>query len=614
MLLKGTLPTDPHYGPTLPLMGTTSPSSPLPFLSESTVDSAVLLTFLHGVALYYQSSGTASLEAVLRPYFDALKYSTSRTKFPDCDLSLPSSSYHLGWFTHYHSSHLTRSPHLLTQHFKSLAMAKSGPFTLSLHRKYLQSVTSFTKVFHSALPADPPRSLKDFKDLTSLSVHPSYAGVHAKSLQSGADSLDSFAKLTYESEDVTLRLPPPVPPSGPSSPTTPKRPASPALPLKAKSTFLKCPPTCLSPPCAKAEHSVRVRDQPCQLPGCPAPTLAHKTRTCMTLHDRDSTQALCATPVPFPYMPLCARSLSTPLHPARHPSRAHRVSCRLSSSSRAPSPPALPAVKLGTGASVFASPAPLSSDPTTPTHNLTEVSDGSHVPATGSSMVGPSPLLVAPSLSEALLPQSAVEARGALTVLLGGQLQLLSTATSQPLLGATRAASPVMSTSASSGEYFLPAVPCVLSYLRALLLLHVSALHPELLLLLATTLPSSAVLEILSCTGMLLSTMRVKSALPTLLSTNLLLDFLLSLLSRLLASTSSVFLAVSAALLLPFSSPLVPHPKPLLLLHLAIRSTLTSPSHLAPPTLPLLLVSKLLVGTLMPLVPPTLAPAVHSLF
>ena len=205
-------------------------------------------------------------------------------------------------------------------------------------------------------------------------------------------------------------------------------------------------------------------DQPCQLPGCSAPTLTHKTRTCTALHDRGSTKALCATPVPLHYLSPCARSPSKPTSFGRSPRRAHRASCRAPSACTtfphpAHPPSALPGVKLGTGASVFASPVLLSSSPATPTHDLAEVADGSHVPVAGSSLAGSSPLLTAPPLSEALLPQSATEARGALTVLLGGQLQLLSTASSQPLPDATRAASPALSTTASSGEYFLPACP-----------------------------------------------------------------------------------------------------------------------------------------------------------
>ena len=179
----------------------------------------------------------------------------------------------------------------------------------------------------------------------------------------------------------------------------------------------------------------------------------------MLLHDRDTAQALCATAVSLPCMPFCARSSSKPTFFDRPRSRAHRASRRTPSSRDGLRSSSLPSVKFDTGASVLVSPVPLSSDPTTPTSDLTEVADGSQVPTTGSSMAGSSPLLTAPSFSEALLPQSATEARGAFTVLLGGQLQLLSTASSQQLLDATRAASPVTSTSASSGEYFLPARP-----------------------------------------------------------------------------------------------------------------------------------------------------------
>ena len=63
---------------------------------------------------------------------------------------------------------------------------------------------------------------------------------------------------------------------------------------------------------------------------------------------------------------------------------------------------------------------------------------------------------MAPAFREALVPQSTVEATRALTALLEDQLQVLSTASNQPLLACTRVASPATSTSASHGEYFLP--------------------------------------------------------------------------------------------------------------------------------------------------------------
>ena len=76
------------------------------------MESAVLLALLCDEPLHFTQSGTTSLDTTLSPHFDALKYSTNRTKFPDCDLSFAESSYHTGWLVYYHSSHLTRSPHL----------------------------------------------------------------------------------------------------------------------------------------------------------------------------------------------------------------------------------------------------------------------------------------------------------------------------------------------------------------------------------------------------------------------------------------------------------------------------------------------------------------------
>ena len=197
VLVKGNLPSDPTYGTHLSLLGTTSPSSPLPSVSENAVESVTLLPLLCGVSTYCTHSGTTSLETTLRPHFDALKYSTSRIKYPEYGTHATDSSYHTDWFTHYHSTSLARSPHLLTQQLKALVVTKSTVFSLAAHRKYLQSA-QLAKTYHPVLSVDPAKSLKDFKDLTSLSMSPSCTGECAKSLQSGADTLDSFTQLTYE--------------------------------------------------------------------------------------------------------------------------------------------------------------------------------------------------------------------------------------------------------------------------------------------------------------------------------------------------------------------------------------------------------------------------------
>ena len=137
VFVKGTPTGGPTHGTHLPLLGTTSPSSTLPSASDSTVDSVVFLPLLHGTSAYYTHSGTTSLESTLRSHFDALKYSTSRAKYPECGTHATGSSCHLGWFVHYHSTSLARSPHLLTQQLKTLVVPKSATLSLAVHRKYL---------------------------------------------------------------------------------------------------------------------------------------------------------------------------------------------------------------------------------------------------------------------------------------------------------------------------------------------------------------------------------------------------------------------------------------------------------------------------------------------
>jgi len=471
VFMKGIPSTDPNYPATLSLMGIINPLNPIPCVQENIVDSIPFVTFLQAMAEYYTNNGTASLESILRSHFDALKYSINKIKFPDYDISVSDTSYHLGWFMHYNNQFLVRNPHLLIQHFKTLAMAKSQIFSLNAHRTYLQSVIQFFKIFDPVLSVNVEKSFKDFKDLISLNLQPNYVGAYIKQLQTGCSDIKSFIQLIYEHEDTIIRLPPPtavVPPLVPRD-SKDKQLSPPVVPQpfqkkpnKGKSVFLRAPSYCLNPLCAKAEHSVRLCDQPCQLPGCPAPAFAHKARTCMILHDRDSAQALYATSVLNLPMSICTpfSPKSTPF--ARLRKRIHRVSrgpplqCSVQSCPALPSS-VLPAIKFDTGANVFVSPVPLSSAPITQIHDLIEVADGSCVPITGSSLVGSSPLLLAPSFSEALIPQSTIEHRGAFTVLLDGQLKIFNIATNKPLLEAVCAACPVLSTSANNGEYLLPA-------------------------------------------------------------------------------------------------------------------------------------------------------------
>lgn len=456
--MKGIPAMDPNYSATLSIMGILNPLNPLPRVQENIVDSIPFVTFLQSMADYYINNGTASLESVLRPYFDALKYSINKLKFPEYDLSVSDVHYHMGWFMFYHNHHLIRNSHLLIQHFKTLAMSKSSVFSITEHRRYLQSVIHFFKIFDPILSVSVDKTFKDFKDLISQNMQPNYIGAYIRQLQTGCHDIKSFLQMIYEHEQTIVNLPAPVvsPPAKVPHPVV--SPQSQKQLHKGKSAFIRPPSHCLNPPCAKADHSIRICDQPCKLPGCPAPSFDHKARTCLLIHNRDTSQALYANSVFSSPMSLCAPSSYKPHHFARIRKRIHRVS----RGPPLPSCPALPssvlpAIKFDTGANVFVSPIPLSSAPITPIHDLIEVADGSCVSITGSSAVGSSPLLIAPSFTEALLPQSIIENRGAFTVLLDGQLKIFNIATNKPLLEAVCAACPVLSTSASNGEYLLPA-------------------------------------------------------------------------------------------------------------------------------------------------------------
>ena len=99
-LMRGTSPGHPLCGSTLPTTGTHNTSSPLPSTSESTVDSVTLLQLLCGVSLHYTHSGTTSLGTTLHPHSCALKYSVSRAKLPEYDLTVPTPPHHTGWLAH----------------------------------------------------------------------------------------------------------------------------------------------------------------------------------------------------------------------------------------------------------------------------------------------------------------------------------------------------------------------------------------------------------------------------------------------------------------------------------------------------------------------------------
>ena len=129
IFMKGISHADPLYGSTLSLMGLTNPSNPLPIVSEQIVDSVDFLSFLYDMSIYYTHNGTTSLDTILRPHFDALKYSINRIKYPEYDITHIDPYYHIGWFIHYHNNNLVRHPHILIQHFKTLHMAKSNVFS-----------------------------------------------------------------------------------------------------------------------------------------------------------------------------------------------------------------------------------------------------------------------------------------------------------------------------------------------------------------------------------------------------------------------------------------------------------------------------------------------------
>ena len=264
------------------------------------------------------------------------------------------------------------------------------------------------------------------------------------------------------------------------------------------------------------------------------------------------------------------------------------------------------------------SPVPLSSEPAVPTHGITEVADGSTVPTTGSPAVGCSTLLTAPTLREALAPQSAIEKSCAFTVLHAGQLQVLSTASSQHLLDAARVATPAVSTSATHGEYFLPS-GTLLPFLPT------APCHPPP--------PSShagAATKTASTARYYASKLSnlkdlalywhtaLEHASEERLTHTARHQLVPGLPAQLTAPATRKYFKrlriVSAVLLLHFSSLLTLLPSHLLPPRLVTPFTLTLPSRLALLTRRPLLVLKLLAGTRMLSVLPILVPAVHSLF
>jgi len=210
--MKGIPDSDPNYPATLSIMGIINPLNPLPRVQENIVDSIPFVTFLQSMADYYINNGTASLESVLRPYFDAIKYSINKLKFPEYDLSKSDVNYHMGWFMFYHNHHLIRHSHLLIQHFKTLAMSKSFVFSITEHRRYLQSVIQFLKIFDPVLSISKEKTFKDYKDLLSHNVQPNYVGAFIKQLQTGCSDMSSFIQLIYENEHTIVNLHAPVSP------------------------------------------------------------------------------------------------------------------------------------------------------------------------------------------------------------------------------------------------------------------------------------------------------------------------------------------------------------------------------------------------------------------
>ena len=101
------------------------------------------------------------------------------------------------------------------------------------------------------------------------------------------------------------------------------------------------------------------------------------------------------------------------------------------------------------------SPVPVLPTPIVPCSDSITTADGTSCSITGSARVGLVDSFIVPSFPEALVPQSAVEAHGAISILSNNHLKIFDVHSNSDLLSAISNASPLITSTAINGQYTL---------------------------------------------------------------------------------------------------------------------------------------------------------------
>ena len=444
------LPTDARY----PLMMAQMNSSikPLPVFPATFFTPLDINLFLFDtLPEYYVHHGTVCALTILDKHMTSLQQRIPVLKFPTYDVDHSDPLYHLGWILFSSRQELVKTPTILTTHFKTIRQAKDG-VELSTRNIFISALNLFFKQFGFALDLQSKAIYDQYKELllpgfTSATVRDYVKTTlfpHCTSITVLIRSIvqhESLIQLKIAEAAAVVKS---AAAGGGAlvAAAGPPVHAAAALKIEGKrarraSVGGKVLEYCTNPSCKKTtDHITYECTAPCSIPNCPCPAFPHPTKKCPLLHLPPSAKEH------FAAFEVRHRSSSIP-----SPRRPLPTTLRALKSSW------IPSIKFDTGANVIVSPIPLSAAPISACDDVIHVANGAAVPISSITNLGNQPCYIAPSFDSALIPQSAIESQGALSVMYNNQLLIFETTANPALTTAISSATPMIISNQRDGDY-----------------------------------------------------------------------------------------------------------------------------------------------------------------
>jgi hypothetical protein len=464
---KGVQPDDPLYQQLQSQMNVVNPRAPPPVIPVNLHLPLVFMQFIYFLeSEYYRNDGTICLSTLFKDNIEYLQSKINPDKYPLYSIDNVDFRYQFGYVLFSNRQHLLKESSILFGHFKTILQQKTS-IADELHSRivYLKAVQDFFRMYAFAF-TDTDWVYSTYKLQFTYGFAHHTVKEHAKLLLSSCKSMPALIAATIHDEDVITRdlalTSIAVKPAAAGVHVNPAaaagahvNPAAAAIAagVVSAATAAAAPPRhkhegkkarhvtlkfCTNPTCNKStEHTTFTCPVRCAIATCPCPNFDHATKHCHFIRSPSAKEYFAAFEV------------------RRHPSLLPSSRCRSLPANhlRALKSSSLPTIKYDTGANVIVSPVPLSSASISPCDDVIHVANGDAVPISSITSLGNQPCYIAPSFTDALIPQSAIESQGALSVLHNKQLLIFDATTNPALTTAISSSTPLIVSNQRDGDY-----------------------------------------------------------------------------------------------------------------------------------------------------------------